>query len=163
VRRREIACRIFVAPVEDAPAALLGDSLHQLAGFALGALDAQRFGANKLALRIGRAAGEFPILAMLFNQLGTALGTFFIEEFVRLEGSARAGLQAARRLAIGISGASQKHSPAAALDDHVAPAIVAGFDFRRAILALGRQFRRKVANEIAIRIPGAAQEKNRAG
>src|ERR1019366_2036435 len=83
---------------------------------------------------------------------------FFIEQFVRLEGAARAGLQSASRLAIGIPGACQKHSPADALDDHFAPAIVAGFDFR-AILALGRQFRREIANEIAIRIARTAQEK----
>ena len=106
------------------------------------------------------AADEFAVLAVLLHQLRFALGTLFIQQLVRLEGSARSGLQAPRRLAIGIARAGQEHSPAAALDHHFAPAVVAGFDLDFAVGALGRQLGRKVADEIAIRIARTAQEKS---
>ena len=140
MRRREIAIGIFVAPVEDAPASLPRNPLCKLAGFALWTLDAQGLRADELAFRISGTAGEFAVLAVLLHQLRTAFGAFFVQEFVGLKGFARACFQAARRLAIRISRAGQEHSPAAALDDHFAPAIVAGLNFRRAVLALGRQF-----------------------
>jgi len=43
VRRRKIAFRIFIATVERAPAAFLGNSFHQFAGLALRAFDSQSF------------------------------------------------------------------------------------------------------------------------
>src|SRR4029077_20763269 len=99
VRRREIALGVLVASIEGAPASLPGNPLQQLAGLALGALDAQGLRADELAFGIGGAAGEFAILAVLLDQLRTALGALFIEQFVRLQGLARARFQAARRLA----------------------------------------------------------------
>ena len=153
MRRREIARGIFVAPVEHAPFSLPGNPLRQLARLALRALDAQGLGAYELALRIGGASGEFAVLAVLLDKLRTALRAFFIEQFVGLQGSSRAGFQAPRGFAIRIAGACQEHAPAAALDDHLAPAVVAGFDFCGAIFALGRQLRREIADEIAVYSP----------
>src|ERR1700683_5271191 len=73
IRRREIAFRVAVAPIEDAAASFSGHTLQQLAGTAFRAVDAQRLGANELALRVGRAADKFAVAAVLAHQLRTAV------------------------------------------------------------------------------------------
>src|ERR1035437_1807853 len=153
MRRREVALGILVAAVEDAaPAAFPGHALDQFAGLALRTLDAERLRTDELALRVSGAADELAVLAVLLDQLRAALGAFFVEQLIGLVGAARASHQAARRLAFRIPGAGQEGSPAAALDHHFSPAVIAIFGLRLPVLILAGQFRGEVANEVAIGI-----------
>ncbi len=78
VWRGEIAFRVAIAAVEDAPPAFLGHALEQFAGAAFRAVDAQRLGANEFALGIRRAADEFAVLPVLQHQLRAAIGAIFV-------------------------------------------------------------------------------------
>src|SRR6266436_3611962 len=163
MRARVIAVRIPRAPIKNAwtPASTFARAAapHEFALIALRAFDAHGDRPRVLALRISGTTDELTKASVLLHQAIAAQRTLLIEQFIRFVRDARSLHQSTRGLAIGIPGARQKCAKAPALDGHFLAAVIAilGFAFATRIVA---EFRRHVLDEIAIRIPRAAQEKS---
>src|SRR5258708_7424573 len=160
-RRRKIASRLPRAAVEhaesSAPAFSHAPALHKFAFIALRALDAHSDRPGVLALRVSRATDELPKPPVLFHQPVSVQRAFLVQRFVRLVSSSRPRHQAPRRLAIRITGASQKRAKSPAFQRHLLSAVFAVLNL---VLGVFRNFFRHVLNEIAFRIPRASQEKS---
>src|SRR5262249_35560453 len=110
------------------------------------------------ALRVGRATDEFAVAAVLLHKAFAAGRALLVERLVGLQSNARALHQAARGLAIGITGAGEEGTEAARFDGHFLAAVFAVFRgvFR---IAFGH-FRRKILYEVAFGIARATEEKS---
>ena len=139
VRSGEIAIGVARATVENARAAAATFSgaaaLHKFAITALRAFDAHGDGASVFALGIVGTADEVAVAAVFFDEVNFAakLGTFRRVASSGWQGDAGAFDKAAGGFAIGVAGAGQENAEAAALDGHFLAAIVAVFNFGRAL------------------------------
>src|SRR6266481_1694256 len=160
-RRSEIAIRVTRAAIEhaesSAPALPHASALHKFAFIALGALDTHGDRPGVLALRVSRATDELPKPPVLFHQPVSVQRAFLVQRFVRLVSNSRPRHQAPRRLAIRITGASQKRAKSPPFQRHLLSAVFAVLNL---VLGVFRNFFRHVLNEIAFRIPRASQEKS---
>ncbi len=161
VRGGEIAIRVTGTTVENtraSAAAFAGAAAADEFSFvALRAFDAHGYGPRVLALRIAGASDEFTEAAVFFHQPIAAERAFLIQRLIRLVRNARALNQAARRLAVRITGAGEERAEAPALDSHLLAAIVAILCLGFATGLFGR-LRREVLNEITFGIARAAEE-----
>src|SRR5258708_638000 len=157
----EIAIRVPRAAIEhaesSAPALSHASALHKFAFIALRALDAHGDRPSVFALRVSRATDELPKPPVLFHQPVSVQRAFLVQRFVRLVSDSRPSHQAPRRLAIRITGASQKRAKSPAFQRHLLSAVFAVLNL---VLGVFRNFFGHVLNEIAFRIPRASQEKS---
>src|SRR5262245_23713201 len=121
VPEHEIAVRIVRAAEEDlaAPRFALDDLAALFRIFR--AHHAGRLVLHVLALRIAGARGELAEAALLDDQVRTAARALLVEDLIRLgrlETALLGGDELSRRLALGIAGAGEELSEAAALDRH---------------------------------------------
>src|SRR6185437_14720809 len=158
---RVIAIRIAAAAVKNpsAPAPSRRSAADEFALPAFRALDSQRDRPRVLALRIFLAADEIAEPPFALQQLRPGVRAFLADRNVRLPRLPRPLHQPPRRLAIRIPRARQERPESPALQRHLAPAIFAVLDLILRVAFL-RQIGRQVLNEVALRIPRAAQEES---
>src|SRR5271157_3359954 len=132
VCRREPALGIIGTTVEEISATRL--LLCQVAGLALRTLHANIVLLDPLAFGIAAAGDELSEAAMAQQQVAPALRTFLVKRNV---GDLLGLVQAARSLAVRISGAGHKLAESPALQHH-GPAAVLAILFLRRLLEIGR-------------------------
>src|SRR6202050_2978476 len=157
VRRSVVAIGIAAATVKDAaaPAPFGRTAADEFSFSAFRAFDSERDGPRIFALWIIFTTDAIPEAALSPKELARVQRTFFIEPDIRLARGARAAHQTPRSLAIRIAGACKEYAEAAAFDGHFLAAVIAVLNFHFAIVR--RELRRKILDEVAIRIAVAAQ------
>src|ERR1700683_5424975 len=161
MRRREVAIRVAAATVENPspPAALRCPAPDKFPLVALRAFDTQCDWPRVFALRIVLAPDEIAKPTRATQQHATVGGALFIQNHVGLQRLLGARRQTPRRFAIRVARAGKKRPEAPALDGHFLPAIVAVNDAALAFAVRASRLS-DVADEIALRIAGATEEKS---
>ena len=157
VRRSVIAIGIAAATVKDAaaPASFGRAAADEFSFSAFRAFDSEGDGPRVFALWIIFATDEIAEATLAAKELALVQRAFFIEPDIRLARGARAAHQTPGSLAIRIAGACKEYAEAAALDGHFLATVIAVLDFHFAVVR--GELRRKILDEIAVRIAIAAQ------
>src|SRR2546430_814745 len=161
VGRGEVAIRVTGTAVEHSWAATASftgaAAADEFTFVAFRAFDAHGDRARVLAFRIARAPDKFAEAAAFLHEIFAAQRTQLGERLIGLVRNARALDEAARGLAVRVTGTGKERAEAPALDGHLLAAIVAilGFGFTAGLFG---KFRREVLNEVAFGIARTAQE-----